>query len=225
MAQSYKALKEDFVSNLSGGSISEINWVTAVAPNREGVFSFWGYLAIFLAGQALGFDILPRNVLGQTATASGAEQRKRLFQRLAIWTAGWTTWFLFVGSYKYGLGLQVSRRLANYPYVLWVAAFNSGQIMLFCLVETLFFPGVCTAPNKVAEMKECDRATSRVLKSFNRNGLAIFLLANLLTGLVNLTLDTLDMGTIETMGVLVMYVGLLTTVAVALDYLNLSIKL
>lgn len=32
MAQSYKNLKEDFVSNLSGGSVLEINWVTAVAP-------------------------------------------------------------------------------------------------------------------------------------------------------------------------------------------------
>lgn len=34
MAQSYKALKEDFVSNLSGGDIWEINYVTAVAPVR-----------------------------------------------------------------------------------------------------------------------------------------------------------------------------------------------
>ena len=32
MAQNYKALKENFVSNLSGGTVSEINWVTAVAP-------------------------------------------------------------------------------------------------------------------------------------------------------------------------------------------------
>ena len=29
---SYKQRKEDFVSNLSGGSITEICWVTAVAP-------------------------------------------------------------------------------------------------------------------------------------------------------------------------------------------------
>ncbi len=34
MAQSYKALKEGFVSNLSGGNVSEINYVTAVAPVR-----------------------------------------------------------------------------------------------------------------------------------------------------------------------------------------------
>lgn len=32
MAASYKAMKEDFVSNLTGGEISEINYVTAVAP-------------------------------------------------------------------------------------------------------------------------------------------------------------------------------------------------
>ena len=35
MAQSYKALKEGFVSNLSGGSVTEINYVTAVAPVDE----------------------------------------------------------------------------------------------------------------------------------------------------------------------------------------------
>lgn len=31
-AQSYKQLKEDFVSNLSGGSVTEIAQVCAVAP-------------------------------------------------------------------------------------------------------------------------------------------------------------------------------------------------
>lgn len=32
MAQSYKARKEAFVSNLSGGEVSEINIVTLVVP-------------------------------------------------------------------------------------------------------------------------------------------------------------------------------------------------
>ena len=32
MAQSYKTLKEDFVSNLAGGDVLEINYVLAVAP-------------------------------------------------------------------------------------------------------------------------------------------------------------------------------------------------
>jgi hypothetical protein len=32
MHQDYKARKEDFVANLSGGSISEINLITLAAP-------------------------------------------------------------------------------------------------------------------------------------------------------------------------------------------------
>jgi hypothetical protein len=34
MTASYKSLKEDFVSGLTGGSIREINFVTAAAPVR-----------------------------------------------------------------------------------------------------------------------------------------------------------------------------------------------
>ena len=34
-AASYKQLKEDFVSNLSGGTTTEICYVTAVAPVRQ----------------------------------------------------------------------------------------------------------------------------------------------------------------------------------------------
>ena len=115
--------------------------------------------------------------------------------------------------------------MANLPYVCWVSAFNSAQITLFCAIETLFFPTVYTATDIAAENKENVRATSKVLKSFNRNGLAVFLLANLLTGLVNLSLDTLSMGQMGAMGVLVAYISLLTAVAVALDSWNLSIKL
>lgn len=40
MEQSYKSMKEDFVSNLSGGTIGEINQVTAVAP----VSAIWPHL-------------------------------------------------------------------------------------------------------------------------------------------------------------------------------------
>lgn len=32
LAKTFKELKEDFVANLPGGEISEINYVTAVAP-------------------------------------------------------------------------------------------------------------------------------------------------------------------------------------------------
>ena len=196
-----------------------------LSQNREGVFSFWGYLAIFLAGQALGFDVLPRIPSQSLATSSSSQQRKRLLTVLAVWSAVWVSSFYAVTSYRIGFAFQVSRRLANQPYVLWVSGFNCTQIMIFCLIETVSFPGVYKAADQALEKRECEKATSRVLKAFNRNGLAIFLLANLLTGLVNLTLDTLSMSQPGAMAVLVGYATLLTIVAIGLDSWNLSIKL
>ena len=196
-----------------------------LSQNREGVFSFWGYLAIYLAGQALGFDVLPRTPSQISATESGSQLRKRLLVRLTAWSAVWTFLFYSVISEKIGFSFQVSRRLANQPYVLWVSAFNCAQITVFCAVETLFFPSVYIATDQTVERREGAKATSRVLKAFNRNGLAVFLLANLLTGLINLTLDTLGISQIGAVVVLVAYAALLTAVAVGLDAWNLSIKL
>lgn len=59
----------------------------------------------------------------------------------------------------------------------------------------------------------------------NRNGLAVFLLANLLTGLVNLTLPTLMMSQMQSMGVLFVYIGVIAATALLLDHYNVSLKL
>ncbi len=194
--------------------------------NREGIFSFFGYLAIFLAGQAAGFDILKRcssNTGSSTLTVY--TQRKRLLLRLIFASAAWNLLFFFTTSYTYGLNLRVSRRLANLPYILWVAAFNCTQLTLFCAIETWSFPEVYKAMDKNSEKDAAEKATSKVLRVFNRNGLAIFILANPLTGLVNLTLDTLTMSREGAMCILLGYAVLLTAVAVALDRWNISIKL
>lgn len=191
-----------------------------LSQNREGIFSFYGYLAIFLAGQALGLGLF-----GREKGSASTQQRKRIIWSLIGSTSAWIALFMFATSYKYGLGLSVSRRLANFPYVLWVAAFNSAQITVYCLIETSIFPAVYLAANATVEEKESNRATSRVIKAFNRNGLSIFLLANLLTGLVNLSIDTLNMSKLASMAVLIAYAGSLTAVAVTLDLWNVSLKL
>jgi len=195
-----------------------------LSKNREGVFSFFGYLAIFLAGKALGLQILPRHA-SSLESPNTFTQRKRLLIRLVVWSGLWSFAFFVSTSYGYGVGLQVSRRLANLPYVLWVSAFNCAQITIFCGVETLLFPAVHKATDRASERKEVERATSWVLKAFNRNGLAIFLVANLLTGLINLTLDTLTMAQAGSMGILLTYAGVITSLALVLDRFNLSIKI
>ncbi|KAG6368458.1 hypothetical protein INS49_002665 [Diaporthe citri] len=197
--------------------------VDLLSMNREGIFSFFGYLAIFLAGQDTGMYVLPRNI---TRTgSSAATQRTTLLMTMAVWSVVWLLLFFLSTNYNYGAGLQVSRRLANLPYVLGVVSFNSVQLMACSLVETIFFPSFYNAADTKAEKEAYEIATPRVLRAYNRNGLAVFLIANLLTGLVNMTVPTLDVGPIVSVGILVAYSAVLTGVAVALDAYNISIKL
>ncbi|KAK4241820.1 GPI-anchored wall transfer protein 1 [Achaetomium macrosporum] len=197
-----------------------------LSMNREGVFSFWGYLAIFLAGQETGMFVLPRSLTTPSVTGSvTGSKRGTLLLTLAVWSLAWITLYFFCTDYTYGAGLTVSRRLANLPYMLWVVASNSTLVLAFCLVDTLFFPAFYKAQDAKAEKEAYDTATSRVLRAYNRNGLAIFLLANLLTGLVNMTVRTLDVISITTMAILVGYMGALTAVAVGLDMYDITIKL
>ncbi|RYP62230.1 hypothetical protein DL769_007384 [Monosporascus sp. CRB-8-3] len=191
--------------------------------NREGICSFCGYLAIFLAGQDTGMFVLPRNIT--RSGSSNSVQRNTLLLTMAVWSAVWTALYILTTNPVYGAGVDVSRRLANLPYVLWIAAFNSAQILAMCVIDTIFFPAFYNAADARTEKEAYETATSPVLRAFNRNGLAIFLLANLLTGLVNLTVPTLDVIPLATMAILVGYAAVLTGVAVALDKWDLSIKL
>ncbi|KAI1374265.1 GPI-anchored wall transfer protein 1 [Hypoxylon crocopeplum] len=192
--------------------------------NREGICSFVGYLAIFLAGQDFGMFVLPRSINPRSGT-SNVSQRITLLLTMTVWTGIWTVLYFFTTNFTYGAGLDVSRRLANLPYVLWIAAFNSAQLLACCAIESVFFPSFYNAVDAKTEQEAYETATSKVLRSYNRNGLAIFLLANLLTGLVNMTVPTLDVGPSVAMGILVGYAAVLTTAAVVLDTLNISIKL
>lgn len=195
-----------------------------LSMNREGIFSFCGYLAIFLAGQDTGMFVLPRRLTSSTSIP-GSLQRVTLVLTMATWTLVWGTLYFLTTNYHYGAGLSVSRRLANLPYMLFVVAFNSMQLTAFCLVDTFFFPAFYTAQDARVEKEAYDTATSRVLRAFNRNGLAVFLVANLLTGLVNMTVPTLHVGPLVTLAILVAYASVLTGVAVALDMYNITLKL
>jgi phosphatidylinositol glycan class W len=195
-----------------------------LSKNREGVFSFIGYLAIFIAGQSLGSIALPRpQSLPKNAPLS-VLLRRSILGKLAMASLIWTALFYFSTSY-YGLRLSVSRRIANLPYFLWVSSFNSYQITICCAIETFLFPQLYKAPTNAEEKQRSREATSNVLYAFNRNGLAVFLVANLLTGLVNMTMPTLHMGVLQSMGVLIAYTTAVAGVAVGLDWWNVSIKL
>ena len=186
-----------------------------LSKNREGVFSFLGYLAIFLAGRATGLRVIPR------------DSRASHLYTLATTSAVWSVAFAFLSTYLYGIGagIPVSRRLANLPYVVWIVAFNNCQLFVFRLIERVCFPTVYRGADRASEKERGEFATSRIMRAFNKNGLAIFLIANLLTGAVNMGMNTLDANKYVAMSVLIGYASVITALALALDYWNLKLKL
>lgn len=195
-----------------------------ISMNREGICSFAGYLAIFLAGQDAGMYMLPRKIHPRSTTTPGT-QRNTLLLTMLVWTTIWAGLYYLVANPVRGAGLDVSRRLANLPYILWVVALNNALLFAFCAIDSLCFPAFYNAQDARTEQEAYQTATSLVLRAINRNGLAVFLVANLLTGLVNMTVPTLDVGPVATMGILMGYAAAITGVAVGLDYLDVNIKL
>lgn len=132
------------------------------------------------------------------ASASGSEsthiaqhrEKRRTELVLELFSYSVAYWILFAGS----LWLSpVSRCLANLPYVLFIAGFNTTGLLSYLAIERAFFAN------------RPDRAVPRILGAVNKNGLALFLLANLATGAVNLSMRTMYASTPISMAVLSLY--------------------
>lgn len=198
-----------------------------LSQNREGIFSFIGYLSIFLAGRGTGLVVLkppttPKDKSKFAHTSAAYKDRKTLLQKLLIQSLAYAIIYIVITQpVLLGLSLSVSRRLANLPYVLWTAAFNNAQILLFAVIETFILPSAFQS----TEAEEVKETSPRIMRAFNSNGLPIFLLANLGTGLVNLTVNTLDRTPMESMLVLMLYAAAVTAVALGLEVSGMKIKL
>ncbi|KAK6340312.1 Glucosaminyl phosphatidylinositol (GlcN-PI) nositol acylation protein [Orbilia blumenaviensis] len=226
------------------------NWVllaertNIINANKEGIASFFGYLAIFLAGQATGMRILPlqqqqppqssgkqpqskqSQSIGKKSKASAqSSSKKPLLKPLLLQAIVWTMLYQLSDNYKYGMiNTQISRRIANMPYLCWVAAFNCWQLLAFYLIETVCWGDSESAGGKSGSAATYEERSPRLLRAFNRNGLIIFLVANIATGLVNMTMNTIEAKTPVSMGVLFAYALGLCTLAVGLDLKNITIK-
>ncbi|KAG9790375.1 hypothetical protein KCU88_g1271, partial [Aureobasidium melanogenum] len=263
-----------------------------LSMNREGVFSFVGYLAIFLCGRGTGMRVVrfrgeeAAAALADANAAAGAGgggwwtgggggtagknakqgqaditdpveltrlERRVVLKDLLVQSLNYSALYYLSTDFLF-FNLNVSRRLANLPYVLWVAAFNNAQIFGFGLIEAcgvefgygggggggpttgLHRGGRAAGQDVVRGGKEeeteegkggdvQDQTTSRILRAFNNNGLLVFLVANLLTGLVNLTLNTLDTPPTYAMAVMLAYAGAVTAVAMGLEVSGVKIRI
>ncbi|CUM66484.1 uncharacterized protein PRCAT00004150001 [Priceomyces carsonii] len=177
-----------------------------ITMNKEGIFSFFGYLSIFLFGQSFGSFALTSDTVetGIKNGLFGTNTRRGLISTSILYQG------IFLLARYVPLFSNVSRRLANFQYVIWVVSYNAIFLLGFDMIETH------------VSVRE---ATSQLLDAINKNGLMIFLVSNLLTGLVNMTINTLECGNTAAFGVLTCYSIVFSALAVILDKNNIYIKL
>ncbi|KAF9483265.1 hypothetical protein BDN70DRAFT_873954 [Pholiota conissans] len=116
---------------------------------------------------------------------------------------------------SWGAGGGASRQTVNMTYILWVAAFNTSFLLAYLVVLDMwiFPPPKESSKSKHGKGKEALRTANakeynnlpataspianvtgnppRLLDVLNKHGLNVFLLANVLTGAVNLSMKTM----------------------------------
>ncbi|KAG7952516.1 hypothetical protein I3843_12G064100 [Carya illinoinensis] len=167
-----------------------------ISQNKEGIFSIFGYWGMYLLGVQLGNYLFFGN-------HSSAMLRSNGWAR--VWIPMLLFWTTTVLLDRYVEG--VSRRTCNLPYVTMVLALNLQVLSVLTLSD--YIPG---------------SKTSILEQAFNRNLLGSFLLANVLTGLVNLSVDTLSASSVAALFILVLYASVLTIVVGIADFCCIRLK-
>jgi len=169
--------------------------VDLISMNKEGLFSLIGYTSIFLFGIDLGTYLLRQKPIHQW------------YYLIAIIFS--VDGILWLAIYLLQLfGWEISRGMVNLPYIIWIFAYNLPLIGGFLYIDLIVG---YTHPIALYE-------------AINRNQLAIFLLANIMTGLVNMSMQTIYASTFVSYVVLIIYSFAFSAVAVFFDYMNWTLK-
>ncbi|XP_020575209.1 uncharacterized protein At4g17910 isoform X3 [Phalaenopsis equestris] len=169
-----------------------------ISQNKEGFFSIFGYWGMYLIGVHLGYSIFFVNG-ASINTGSNQLTRKSVFILCIFF------WSLTLILDRYVE--RVSRRMCNLAYVTLVLAQNFQVLSVFMLSEYISVQ----RPLLVEEV-------------FNQNLLGSFLLANVLTGLVNLSIDTLSASSFAAVSILIGYMLFLTAAVSFAWFHNLKFK-
>jgi phosphatidylinositol glycan class W len=174
-----------------------------VHANKEGLVSIPGYLALFLCGACV------RSVLGVVRAAELKSVRVAIMGVTAA-----CLWSVAVCSESY---IQpCSRRMVNASYIAWLSAQLTSVLFSFECGHMFAAQTPMNTGDVVSIKQDHLRGTCVLIRAINRHSLATFLIANLLTGAVNVCTSTLDAGAPQALASMTAYLVLLCGVVVGL---------
>jgi phosphatidylinositol glycan class W len=135
-----------------------------ISMNKEGIFSIPGYLFIYTGIQSIT-EIFLSDFLSKSSRVRDVNSP---FYKLGILgIVNIVIWGMYILLYE---GLLPCRKEANLTYGLWIIASYTTHILISITLDVLFG----------------DRCKTVLFRSINRNPLVTFLVANILTGMMNM---------------------------------------
>lgn len=155
--------------------------------NREGLVSSFGYVALYFLSVYIGKEL-------HLKSRRNLYEKFFLFKKMIVFAA-----MLFFSTVYSEKAFGVSRRLANTGYCIWTMFIGVFMTGLFCLGEII--------QQYLFENKGYYKAkyVPQILDTINSNGLAFFLICNVLTGLINIFTDTKSYHMIDSLIVITIY--------------------
>ncbi|NXW39773.1 PIGW protein, partial [Nyctiprogne leucopyga] len=220
-----------FILHGSNGRGTRAGFLNA---NREGLLSLFGYLALYMASVQVGLCLLKcrSSVKGWTEAVC-----------LLLLTVLVLFIFLHVSQ---ACADPVSRRMANLSYCLWVAAHCLTLFVFFVVTDLmlvftkLLVKGssvpccwnVVNPPNiskkheteAVPIGREGRLSHACLISAINKNQLLFFLLANVMTGTVNILIDTIHSQAAFTLCILHLYMFFNCLIMYILHAKNIVLK-
>ncbi|CAN1235628.1 Uncharacterized protein At4g17910 [Linum perenne] len=151
-----------------------------VSQNKEGLFSLLGFWGMYLIGVQLGNFLF----FGKQRSSDDVASNKWI--KIKVSCLSVIFWLLTIVLDKHVE--RISRRMCNLAYVTLILAENLQVLAILMVSDYL-------SESKVSTLEE----------AINRNLLATFLVANVLTGLVNMIMDTNSASPILALFILVVY--------------------
>lgn len=166
-----------------------------INANREGISSCLGYIALYLVAVHFKYVLLDKKVI-----------KSHVLSKLLL-GAG-ISWILtsVVNEYR-----PISRTLANFGYWSYLT------LILLTVLTVLYFFEV------LLEDQKYFLTLPTILSDIHHNGLLYFLCANLLTGAVNLSMQTLFIGALS--AILILNVYMMSTIVIAVLLKKRGIRL
>ena len=161
--------------------------VSYFSANKEGIFSSIGYFSLYLAAVRVGHEVLAKE-----QSLNG--WRKRVVGLFAV------DLLLWVATLVSSSFVQLSsRRMVNLTYALWMMASSIMQLLQCIVLEMVVIEAPAISNTHSEATKKTDEAVSPasmrgpslIIDAINKNSLPFFLLCNLCTGAINLSMHTI----------------------------------